>query len=364
MELLRIIAMIMIIAYHIFRHCIYLQLTDTNLITKLGNGWFSYPTFFKRLCILAVISPMGQIGNAIFLIISGYFMADKKSIDLTKISKKLLLQLGFATLALGLISIFSYKYVTAFPIKLMSFNLFNWSSWYIGYYFIVIVFAKIFLNKYLAKVKQKDYLMFLISLFAITQFSWTRSIIQNLGSGLETLCIGVFLYSMGGYIKKYNPLSSIKTWVIIDTIIITNLIVISNFYMDTANNILAYSQTSENIFIQYIPVYENYQIIPIIIGIASFELFRRIKISNNKIINFIGASTFMVYLIHDNDFVYEIWNSKDWITLLHNNLIKFIVTFGIWVLTTFIIGFILYCIYLLIEKIFNILKPLFLKKHS
>lgn len=360
MELLRIIAMLMIIAYHIFRHCMYIQLTDINSITMLNNGWFSYPSFFKRLCILAVISPMGQIGNAIFLIISGYFMADKKSIDLTKTSEKLLLQLGFATLALGLISIFSYKYVTAFPIKLMPFNSFNWSSWYIGYYFIVIVFAKIFLNKYLAKAKQKDYLMFLISLFAITQFSWTRSIIQNLGNGLETLCIGVFLYSMGGYIKKYNPFSTIKTWVIIATIIITNLIVISNFYIDTANNILAYSQTPENIFIQYIPVYENYQFIPIILGIALFELFRRIKISNNKIINFIGASTFMVYLIHDNDFVYEIWNSKDWITLLNNSLIRFIVTFGIWSLITFIVGLILYCIYLLLEKILNTIKPLLL----
>lgn len=96
-ELLRIIAMLMIIAYHIFRHCMYIQLTDINSITMLNNGWFSYPSFFKRLCILAVISPMGQIGNAIFLIVSGYFMADKKSIDLTTISKKLLYQLGFAT---------------------------------------------------------------------------------------------------------------------------------------------------------------------------------------------------------------------------------------------------------------------------
>lgn len=76
MELLRIIAMIMIIAYHIFRHCIYIQLIDINSITTLGNGWFSYPSFFKRLCILAIISPMGQIGNAIFLIVFGYFMVD------------------------------------------------------------------------------------------------------------------------------------------------------------------------------------------------------------------------------------------------------------------------------------------------
>ena len=286
-ELLRITAMLMIITYHIFRHCMYIQLTDISSITTLNNGWFSYPSFFKRLCILAVISPMGQIGNAIFLIISGYFMADKKSIDLTTISKKLLYQLGFATLSLGLISIIFYKWITLSSTKLMSFNLFNWSSWYIGYYFLVIVFAKIFLNKYLNKIKQKNYLMFLISLFAITQFSWTVSIIKNIANGLETLITGIFLYTLGGYIKKYNPFTPIKTWVLIAIIVIINITIIGNFYIDTTNNILAYIPSEENIFIQYIPVYENYQIIPIILGITTFELFRRIKLSNNKIINFI-----------------------------------------------------------------------------
>ena len=94
MELLRIIAMLMIICYHIFYHCINVQLTDLDLIYKYGNDFFCYPCFSYKLCILAVISPMGQIGNAIFLIISGYFMAHKEYIDLLKISKNLIFQLG------------------------------------------------------------------------------------------------------------------------------------------------------------------------------------------------------------------------------------------------------------------------------
>lgn len=104
MELLRIIAMLMIIAHHIFAHCINVQLTDLQLITKLGNGWYCHPQFSKKLCMLTVFSPMGQVGNAIFIIISGYFMAHKESIDLTKIAKKLLFQLGFASIVLGIAS--------------------------------------------------------------------------------------------------------------------------------------------------------------------------------------------------------------------------------------------------------------------
>ena len=75
MELLRICAMLMIVAYHIYTHCISCQLTDLQSMQDRGNGWFCTPDFSKRLCILALVAPWGQIGNAIFLIISGYFMA-------------------------------------------------------------------------------------------------------------------------------------------------------------------------------------------------------------------------------------------------------------------------------------------------
>ena len=129
MELLRVAAMLMIISYHMFCHCINIQLmSDIN--------WYCYPIFSKKLCILAVISPMGQIGNAIFILISGYFMAHKESIDLTKISKKLLIQLGFAAIVLGLCSIYAYRNVTELSADLVPFSEFNEMSWYIGYYFI------------------------------------------------------------------------------------------------------------------------------------------------------------------------------------------------------------------------------------
>lgn len=59
MELLRICAMLMIVAYHIYIHCITCQLTDLQSIQERGNGWFCTPNFSKRLCILALIAPWG-----------------------------------------------------------------------------------------------------------------------------------------------------------------------------------------------------------------------------------------------------------------------------------------------------------------
>ena len=364
MELLRIVAMLMIIAHHIFAHCINAQLTDLQSITKLGNGWYCYPQFSKKLCILTVFSPMGQVGNAIFIIISGYFMAHKESIDLTKIAKKLLLQLGFASIVLGLASIYVYQNITEFPIKLLSFNLFNWMSWYAGYYFVVIVIAKIFLNKFLSKLDRNNYVMFMVVLFALVQFSWSTKLISSLAEGLEIVCTGIFLYSLGGYIKKYNPFESIRLWAVMAIIVVMNLMVMGDYYIRTASKILEYDPDSGSRFIQSVPGYANNQILPIIFGISTFELFRRMKTPSNRIVNFAGASTFMVYLLHDNEFVYKLWGTQDWLTLLHENSIQFSFTYAIYILGTFGAGGVFYCIFMIGGKLLNICKPLVIKQLS
>lgn len=361
MELLRIVAMLMIISYHLFFHCINGQLTDIDSIQSLGNDYFCHPIFYKKLWLLALISPLGQVGNAIFILISGYFMATKESIDLSKISKKLLLQLGFSVLVLGLLSIYAFSNLDEYSVKLVSFNGFNWMSWFVGYYFVVIVIAKLFLNKFLSSLQPKNYVMFMITLFALVQFGWSTSLISNFAAGLETVCIGIFLYSLGGYIRKYNPFALIKTWAIFLIIIAINLLVIGNFYISTASNILNYDQNSGNLFIQNIPGYGNNQIIPVFFGIAMFELFRRIKISSNSVLNFIGSSTFMVYFIHDNDLFYSIWNIQDWITLFHDNVYRFIGKYILYVLLIFAIGLLCYIVFLLLSKLLELLKPCLLK---
>ena len=62
-ELLRIFAMLMIIADHIFIHGV-----NGQLNTKL----FNTPYIYKKLLILVTIAPLGIIGNVIFMIISGF----------------------------------------------------------------------------------------------------------------------------------------------------------------------------------------------------------------------------------------------------------------------------------------------------
>lgn len=362
-ELLRIFAMLMIIAFHIWCHCINLQLTDLQMIRERANGWFCNPVFFKRLLALVVIAPMGQVGNAIFIIISGYFMAGKgNGIDLSKIAKKLLLQLGFSTFVLSVLSIIIYNIVTRNLIKLVDFDSFNNWSWFVGYYFVVIVLAKVFLNGFLDNLNKKNYTMFLLVIFALIQFTWSRNILTDLTNGLEVLFTGVFLYSLGGYVKKYNPFEKIRTEAIIVLIIGVNLIICGNYYIVTINNILNFNYEDGAAFIQSIPEYFNYQFVPIVLGISVFELFRRMKLSYNKVINYLGASTFMIYLFHDNEFFYKIWDMQDWITLLHENVFRFIIVYIIYIVATFGISAIVYMFFELMRKGLKVCRKVIIRK--
>lgn len=129
--------------------------------------------------------------------------------------------------------------------------------------------------------------------------------------------------------------------------------------MNNIEQYLYYGSNGE--FYQVLPSFENYSIIVIIMGITLFEMFKRIRIPQSTIINYLGSSTFMVYLIHDNDFFYSLWNTQDWITLLYYRPYAFIFKILIWTLITFMIGVTAYILYTYVLKIFTKYKYLFLK---
>ena len=356
-ELLRVFAMIMIVGYHVFCHCI-----NEQLISLRPNGFYS-PDISMRLLVLVLVSPMGQMGNAIFIIISGYFMAHKgNNVDLTKTAKKLLSQLAFAAVIIGLAAIVTYNKFPQLSLELIDFNGFNNLSWFVGYYFVIIVLGKLFLNNLLDRMDKKNYIMFLAVIFAMVSLYYSRYILVNFVTGLEVIFTGIFLYSLGGFIRRYNPFEKIRAWALVAVIILINLLVCGNYYIEAAKNIQAYNAGEAGAFLQTIPLYANHQFVPIILAAAVFELFRRINIPESKIINYLGASTFMVYLLHDNEFVYSIWKMHDWITPLHDNMGMFFKDFFIWTMGTFCVGVLIYAVYMLVGKFLGIFRQLVYKK--
>lgn len=358
-ELLRIVAMFMIITYHIFIHCMYAQLNNGN------KSLFNHPFFYKRLIFFSVISPFGKIGDVIFILISGYFMINKgKDINLQKTVTKLLSQQGFVALILLLGSsiVFKISRLSTLTnhtlIKMVDANIFNNLSWFPGYYFLIILIAALFLNNYLQKLDQKKYVTFLLVLFALTQFTWICKLLYTISEELIVLVTGIFLYSLGGYIRLYNPFSKIRMYVLPFILVVCFVIVCISAHNITYNNIQTCTAKTFN---QDILQFSDFNILPLICGITLFEMFRRINISHSKLINFIGSSTFIVYLIHDNEFFYSFWNANNWIPTLYKNPAMYYLEYFVLIILTFTIGIIMYTFYTLLMNCLPRLKKLILK---
>ena len=84
-------------------------------------------------------------------------------------------------------------------------------------------------------------------------------------------------------------------------------------------------------------------------------------IKPSRVINYLGASTFMVYLIHDNQFFYDIWRNLDWLAILHHNPVLYIIKNINWVIIMLALGVASYTAYILIEKLFKLIKPIAIK---
>ena len=353
LELLRIVAMLMIIAFHIYWHCVSGQLTDPDSMERMGNGLFSVPLFYKKLLLLTVFSSFGRAANVVFMTLTGYFMVAKgREIRLIPIAKKLLLEQGYAAVLLLITSLLVFRRNPDSCTTLTEINLFNSMSWYVGYYFLVMLLARLFLNRYLEKLERKQYRLFLFALLCMTQFKWIIKLLNGVTGNLVILVTGVFLYSLGGYIRRYQPFARVRTWAIFGVIAGIYALLFLSTYAGVQDRIQDYyREASTDPFIQYIPNVGDNSIVAILLGLSLFELFRRIKMPCCRGINYLGGATFMIYLFHDNSFFYSLWDKQDWITLLCMHPIGFLLRYGIWTVRTFVYGFIAYLGYRLLCRL-------------
>ncbi len=364
MELLRITVMIMIIIYHITYHCVTDQINDLQYV---GANIFSEPVFYKKLLLIEGVLPWGMLANSIFILISGYFLVERgKNVNLGNMSQKLILQMGTAAISMTLISSIFYKiYVTCGnnTITTLSITEFNYMNWFVGYYFIVVVISCLFINSYLNVLDRASYRNILLIWLGLFSFMWSGKVLDSIGDGLRTIICGLFMFALGGYIKKYNPFNKIRTFTIMSIIMITYGLIILSYINNVNQSINEYvSGNMTESFSQPFIFFDNYGIIPVILAVSIFELFRRLELKNSRIINYLGSGTFMVYLIHDNEFWWNIWKGNDWISLLSDSSISYCMLIVLWALLMFAIGILVYFLYIGASHIGIKCKAFFVKQ--
>jgi len=366
-ELLRILAIFAITWFHIMAHSVTYQLS-TSPITDLLRG----PSFSKRLLLYQTVNTFGTTSNAIFILIAGYFLINASKINLTKqivkIFSQLLFGICFITLSVFAVYFFQNELNNIDVVSKLS-NILNMNQsgriygsvtllninsfcWYLGYYICIIIIAELFLNKWLNKASQSQFLLLVMCMGSLITFCFFINLFNGLSSEhILRLFTGVFFYTTGGYIRKYNPFKNIKAIVFIALIAITYMFLFVSFYNHTMSNIRKFEIGINENFAQSMLGIDNNSILVIIVSISVFELFRRINIGSIKIINFISSATLMIYIIQDYEFVRSFYRMVDWLSLLNNSPLKTLLVLAIFSCLVFLSGFVIYLLYRLAFEI-------------
>ena len=281
LELLRIVAMIMILFHNLTCHSSFVF--DGLSISRL---WIN------------LISIGGGIGVSLFVLITGYFMIEKEKLKVSKLVK-LWLQLLFYDVLIYLIFVI-FK-LTNFNIKDLIFRFMpitNREWWFASTYFVLILFTPL-INVMLDRISKETYKKYLIIGFIC--FSIIPTFI-NRGFESNNLIWFIYIYSVGAYIRLYEGDFKYRSG---ECILCSLILLILTYILKTCLGMCDINILN-NLGVR---LYDLKSFALFAISLFMFIGFKNMNIKDNDYINIIAKATFGVYLIHDNIFVRPyLWN--------------------------------------------------------
>lgn len=270
-ELLRIISMLMILILH------YLNGDMGGALSNVTSGTVNY-------YIVHLLESAAIIAVNIYIIISGYFLIRKSSINLKKIYN-----IVFVCLFYGII-IYIIELATG-QVELNKSTLKTFidtivNRWFIVNYIILYLLSP-YINRLVLSLSQKQ-LKYLITMmlvfFSILPITMERiigynTIIRDAGYGIVNF---VMLYLIGGYIKLYKD---DKKYICKSLLIYIGTTIITTLFS-----------------LKFAMAYNYNSIFNIVGAVAVFMIFKGIKLKNG-FINKLAKYTLSVYIIHENSFI-------------------------------------------------------------
>lgn len=299
LDLLRIIAMFMIVVLHFLGKGQILEVYPQSSL-KYDAAWG-----LESICLVAV--------NC-YVLISGYFLINSQF----KIKKFLSLSLQVLFYSLG---IYLFLLTTGI-VKFSSSDLFNavfpiltGMYWFVSVYMAMYLLSP-FINKFLSKLSRRNHLglvVLLIGIFSIwpTLFVLGDSftfISLNIANGYSVVWF-IVLYCIAAYIQRYyKPSYNFKKYVTRYSLIALSVVLLfvgSSYLGNVTHN--AY-------FAALFTQMHGYNSFPILIAsVALFMLFLNLRIKNKGLNNSIATLaplTFAVYLIHEEPHIRSIlWDT-------------------------------------------------------
>ena len=282
LELLRILAMIFIVVFHLARH---------------GFDGVPFPLSNPKSIFLYFFATLGKLGVDIFIIISAYFMIKQKFTF-----RKLLILGGevyFYSIACLIIFILFLTPLTPISIQdiINSILPISHGYWFIADY-IVLMLLSPFLNRAINKLTKQDFLKLLTLTFIIWIIYPTFT-----GDcfGISEMIMFFVLYLIGSFIRLHVNIDKINMKKIILLCLFS--LIITTFLFGFFDSVPSLNQLT--FFNKETSIIKRANSMFIVINaITLFLIFLKRKEFSNKYINYISGSVLGVYLIHSNVFVW------------------------------------------------------------
>ncbi len=284
-ELLRIIAILMIISFHFVYKSGYV-LSDLNYNAIVVKSFYF----------------LGELGVNLFILITGYFMI-KSKISTKKIIK-LVLEVNFYYIgSLLLMYAFQHKsfetLMSVGNIFLMFFSVIFSRYWFATAYILLYIISP-YLNILVNNLKQEDYKKML--LLFLTLWCVVPTIFGIFSDSEKILFYNRFIwlvivYLIGAYIRLYQ----IKIFDKMNKSLIISVVTFISMIL----SIFAFYKM-KGIFIKLNKIEVAYfwtpnSILMALLSVAVFEIFLKIKVKYSKIINVVASTTLGIYLLHDGN---------------------------------------------------------------
>lgn len=292
-ELLRIISMMLIIAHHLSIHGIMLyNSTDRFQLWKTGTEINKITSAF--------FFPGGEVGVAVFFMITGYFMINRDKGNVLKIVLETSFY-GLVSLLLFLVAkTMGAEFVhmrTASAIKLSVTNILLPGSgggyWFITTYIVLIEILPL-INPFLRSINKRCYLV-LIFLFWIVWYSLASFI----NVPYYYIQKAIFFYTIGAYFslfkkrdKQHRLLYIFAFFVfwIIGCVISYAIAFVGSSGMEILADKLKYEALESLLTSTVVPM----------CSISFFQFFSSLDLGCNLLINKIASTVLGVYLLHDS----------------------------------------------------------------
>lgn len=289
LELLRMIAMMMVVTIHICNH--------GGLVDLVQKGTSSY-------YVVWTLFGISFVAINIYILISGYFLAESSFSSWRLI--KMEMQIWFYSM--GILALFWFFVDVEHDVEYLVYCLtpvisdFYWfATMYVGMYLLSPI-----LNTFVRSITKRQFQCILLLLFVLLSV-WTNIFYYTSGMNIvEGVSIAWFVavYLFGAYIRMYYvPDGRAGKWFIIGGGL-TVLIPISRFVIDALlSTQWMGTRLLEDLLWGYSISYHYNSIFSILGAAGLFMAFLNLRIKDGigaRVINIAASTSFAVYLIHDH----------------------------------------------------------------